>query len=246
MKVLTEAQLRAEYNQKKMESLIVKSDTIITPSAKEFLNSKKIELVFKSQEELKDENRENEGKELKEAKFNPKYRCKYTGGYLEEKPENMTQLYGNELVFKDHESIIFRGKLDSLQSKILEIQVLSYKDKNNKVVDDLEEILNFIRNILKCEVIDEKIENISFFGMKEEEIREISHNPKVHLGIDHILPNYKMGEILIGLNSIRSNIREVEIVSISLKRDDITKALNRLSSSVYVMMCRYLSGYYNK
>lgn len=243
MKVLTEAQLRAEYNQKKMESLIVKSDTIITPSAREFLNTKNINIVFKDEEESEEINEEK--LENDEEKFKPKYKCKYTGGYLEEKPENMTQLYGNELVFKDHPNIIFRGKIDSLQSKILEVQILSYKNKKMKLVDDLEEILNFIRNILKSEVINEKIENFNFFGMKEEEIREISHNPKVNLGIDHILPNYKMGELLIGLNSIRSNIREVEIVSISLKRDDIIKSLNRLSSAVYVMMCRYLSGYYN-
>lgn len=243
MKVLTEAQLRAEYNQKKMESLIVKSDTIITPSAREFLNTKNIKLVFNDQEDLQEKNEEKLEKDQK--KFYPKYKCKYSGGYLEEKPENMTQLYGNELVFKDHPNIIFRGKIDSLQSKILEVQVLSYKNKKMKLVDDLEEILNFIRNILKSEVINEKIENFSFFGMKEEEIREISHNPKVNLGIDHILPNYKMGELLIGLNSIRSNIREVEIISISLTRDDIIKSLNRLSSAVYVMMCRYLSGYYD-
>lgn len=243
MKVLTEAQLRAEYKQKKMECLMVEPDTILTPSAKEFLNANKIDLVFKSEEEFKEKNKENKDKEKK--LFKPKYRCKDTGAYLEKKPENMTQLYGNELVFKDHQNIIFRGKIDSLQSRILELQVTANKNKSNKLIDDLEEILNFIRNILKAEVINEKIEEFSFFGLKEEEIRAISHNPKEYLGVNHVLPNYKMGELLIGLNAVRSNVREVEIVSIPLKRDDIIKALNRLSSAVYVMMCRYIAGYYN-
>ncbi len=241
MKVLTEAQLRAEYKQNKMNHLVVETDTILTPSAKEFLNSNKIDLVFKSEKE----NESGVSKDKEKKVFNPKFKCKYTGGYLEKKPENMTQLYGNELVFKDHQNIVFRGKIDSLQSRILELQVRAYKSKNNKLVDDLEELLNFIRNILKAEVINEKIEEFSFFAMQEEEIREISHNPKAHLGVDHILPNYKMGDLLIGLNAVRSNVREVEIVSIALKRDDIIKALNRLSSAVYVMMCRYLAGYYS-
>ena len=243
MKVLTETQLRAEYKQNKMEHLVVESDTILTPSAKEFLNSNKIDLVFKSENEFEDKLEGN--KDKRKEVFTPKYRCNYTGGYLEKKPENMTQLYGNELVFKDHPNIIFRGRIDSLQSRILELQVKSYKSKNNKLVDDLEEILNFVRNVLKAEVINEKIEDFNFFGMKEEDIREISHNPKTHLGINHVLPNYKMGELLIGLNAIRSNVREVEIGSIALKRDDIIKALNRLSSAVYVMMCRYLAGHYD-
>ena len=83
------------------------------------------------------------------------------------------------------------------------------------------------------------------FGLLEEDIRKMSHNPKKHIGVAHILPDYKMGEILIGLNAIRSGAREVELSSIPLNRKDITKSLNRLSSAVYVMMCRYLSGYYN-
>ncbi|NBI06147.1 cobalamin adenosyltransferase [Senegalia massiliensis] len=242
MKVLTEAQLRAKHKKEQMENLIVKSNTIITPSAKEYLNEKNIKLVFEDKEHLETTNEEE--KETKEEKFTPKYICQYTGGYLEEKPENMTQLYGNELVFKNHPSIIFRGKLDSLQSKILEIQVLAHKDKKTKLIDDLQEILEFVRNILKSEVINQKIEDFNFFGIEETDIREMSHNPKNNLGVDHILPDYKMGELVIGLNSIRSNIREVEIVSISLNRDDIIKSLNRLSSAVYVMMCRYLAGYY--
>ncbi|WP_130805645.1 cobalamin adenosyltransferase [Senegalia massiliensis] len=243
MKVLTEAQLRAKHKKEQMENLIVKSNTIITPSAKEYLNEKNIKLVFEDKEHLETTNEEPKESQ-KEEKFTPKYICQYTGGHLEEKPENMTQLYGNELVFKNHPSIIFRGKLDSLQSKILEIQVLAHKEKKSKLIDDLQEILEFVRNILKSEVINEKIKDFNFFGIEETDIREMSHNPKNNLGVDHILPDYKMGELVIGLNAIRSNIREVEIVSISLNRDDIIKSLNRLSSAVYVMMCRYLAGYY--
>lgn len=246
MKVLTEAELRARLKKEKTDELIVNSNIIITPSAREYLNEKSIKLVFEDEVKQASSKPDNQKhKEDKEERFVPKYICRYTGGYFDDKPEHMTQLYGNELVFKDHPSIVFRGKLDSLQSKILEVQVMADRDKCQKLVDEIQEILRFVRNILKAEVINEKIENISILGLKEEEVREMSHNPKKHLGVEHILPDYKMGELVIGLNAIRSSVREAELSSISLERKDIIKALNRLSSAVYVMMCRYLAGYYN-
>ena len=112
----------------------------------------------------------------------------------------MTQLYGNELVLKNHSNIIFRGKLDSLQSKILEIQVMANKNNEKKLVEELQEVLNFARDILKAEVLNEEFEDIALFGLSEKEIRAISHNPKKHLGVEHVLPNYEMGEIVVGLN----------------------------------------------
>lgn len=242
MKVLTESEVRRRIKKDKTDELIVNSETIVTPSAREYLNEKKIKLTF---ENKVDENQVKvEVQDKEENNFKPKYRCKITGGYFEDKPENMTQLYGNELVLKNHSNIVFRGKLDSLESKILEVQVIAHKNKSKKLVKELQEVLQFVRNVLKSEVINEKIENITLFGLKEEEIREMSHNPKKHLGVDHILPDYQMGEELIGLNFIRSNVREAELSSIPLEREDITKALNRLSSAVYVMMGRYLAGYY--
>lgn len=245
MKVLTEAEIRGRIKKEQSNQLVVSSDTIITPSAREFLNEKKIQLVYHEEvkEEVKTENEKKDKEDIKN--FFPKYICKETGGYFEKKPEHMTQLYGNQLVFKTHPSIIFRGKLDSLQAKILEVQVMAEKNKCPKLIEALQEVLQVARNILRAEVIKEEIDDISFFGFKEEDIRKMSHHPKEYLGIDHILPDYKMGEILIGLNAIRSCAREAELSGIPLEREDIIKALNRLSSAVYVMMCRYLTGFYN-
>lgn len=243
MKVLTESELRLRLKNHKTNQFVIDSKSIVTPSAREYLKAQKIELVIED-ESLKEATPKAETKLSQELKA--KYVCEYTGGALETKPENMTHLYGNRLVFKDHPNIVFRGKLDSLQSKILEVQVLAHRNKTAKLVKDLDEILRFVRNILKAEVINEKIEEISFFGLEEKEIREISHNPKKFLGVEHILPAYSMGEEMIGLNSIRSNVREAELSSFPLKREDISKALNRTSSAVYVLMCRYAAGYYRK
>lgn len=247
MKVLTETQIRAKLKKEDVEEFIVNPDTIVTPSAREYLSEKNIKLVFdgegqKSSSKAKvSETTEESSRE----EFIPRYKSKDTGGYFDQKPENMTQLYGNELVLKNHPSIIFRGKLDSLQSKILEAQIIAHKNKCKKLIEELQEILQYIRNILKAEVINEEMKNINLLGLKEEEIREISHNPKKHLGVDHLLPSYGMGEIVIILNSIRSQVRETELTSIPLERQDLIRALNRLSSAIYVMMCRYIAGYYN-
>lgn len=245
MKVLTEAEVRLRLKKDKSNKLVVDPNVIITPSAREYLNEKKVELIFEGieKEKPKVENQTTEKKE--EKKMFPKYICKLTEGYFEKKPEHMTQIYGNQLVFKNHPNIAFRGKLDSLQSKILEVQVIVDKNKGEKLIKELQEVLQYTRNILKAEVINEEIVDINLFGLKEDELRKMSHNPKQHIGVDHVLPDYKMGEVLIGLNSIRSRVREVELSSIPLERKDIIKALNRLSSAVYVMMCRYLAGYYN-
>ena len=53
----------------------------------------------------------------------PKYVDYETGAYYMEKPEHMTQLFGNVLVAKDHPRIHFRGKLDSLQALVVLDQV---------------------------------------------------------------------------------------------------------------------------
>lgn len=244
MKVLTEAEIRSITKRDQANELVVKKGTIITPSAREYLNEKKIQIKF-SDGEQSPEKSVNATQETVEQTFIPKYTSKYTGGFFEKKPEEMTQLYGNELVFKNHPSIIFRGKLDSLQSKILEVQVKADQNKSEKLVKDLQEILQYVRNILKAEVIKQDVEEICLFGLKEEDIRKMSHFPKKYIGVEHILPDYKMGEIVIGLNAIRSGVRETELSSIPLERKDIIMALNRLSSAVYVMMCRHLKGYYN-
>jgi len=250
MHVLTETVVRSILKKDKVNELVVNRNTIITPSAREYLNENKVKLVFeKDIHALSNSGNNNKDEkvsiDVEEKKFIPKYVAKDTGGFFEKKPEDMTQLYGNELVLKNHPSILFRGKVDSLQSKILEIQVMADKNKCEKLIGELQEVLQYVRNILKAEVIKEETEEICLFGLLEDDIRKMSHNPKKHIGVAHILPDYKMGEILIGLNAIRSGAREVELSSIPLNRKDITKSLNRLSSAVYVMMCRYLSGYYN-
>ncbi len=250
MSLLTESELRKELRNTDIKEYEVEKGVIITPSAKQYLQDKNIKLIIvdvlgskKQEKPLIDRG--------EEGKIFPRYICE-KGGYVEEKPEHMTQLYGNKLVPKDHRRIEFRGKLDSLQSKILEVQVIAIKLKNEPLAKELEEILCFVRNILRAEVLEEKLPEFWLIGMSEDDLREVSHNPKKHFNMDHFIPSYKMGEIVIALNSIRSNIREVEVCGFKafkdidgeITRNDIIRYLNRLSSCLYIMMFKFLSGKY--
>ena len=54
----------------------------------------------------------------------PKYVDYETNAFYYEKPEHMTQLFGNKLVCKDHPRILFRGKLDALQADVVLAQAM--------------------------------------------------------------------------------------------------------------------------
>lgn len=255
MSVLTENELRKQLKNHEMKEYEITKDVIITPSARQYLADKNIKLVIVDKKA--DNNKEvgkiatTEATKEEDGKIFPKFVC-MQGGFVEKKPEYMTQLYGNKLVPKNHRRIVLRGRLDSLQSKILEVQVLCTKLQAEAVAKDLEQILYFVRNILRAEVLEEPLDKFALLGMTEDDLREMSHNPKKYFNMDHFMPDYKMGEIVVALNAIRSNVREVEICAYNaflnedgeITRPDIMRYLNRLSSCLYIMMFKYLTGKY--
>ena len=166
----------------------------------------------------------------------------------------MTHLTGNLLVFKDHKRIIFRGKIDSLEARIVETQVLCHKQGMNKLVEDLQEILTLIGRILRCEVLSEPLEDFVLQGMTEKDLRERSHNPKKYFGIGHEMPTYEMGEIVSKLNVLRTLTRETELSAYEafkgeygqVEREDLIRTLNRLSSVFWIMIFKVRTGKYEK
>ena len=73
---------------------------------------------------------------------------------------------------------------------------------------------------------------------------QLSHQPLRYLGHDHLVPEASHGRDAALLNLLRTKVRETETVaaqvfitrSFEVLRPDILQALNRLSSTVYVMM----------
>ena len=165
-----------------------------------------------------------------------------------EKPEEMTHLRGNLLVKKSSPRIAFRGKLDSLEAAILEAQALAHRQNAPAVRDGLGEVLEQVHLVLGAEVKDQPLEEVPILGMDQARLRQVSHNVKGAFGIDHPIPSWEMGELALRLNTLRTQVRETELAAAvafeapgETPRPDIIRALNRLSSAVYILFCKLLA-----
>jgi ethanolamine utilization cobalamin adenosyltransferase len=88
MHVLTEAVVRSILKKDKPKELIVNPNTIITPSAREYLNENKVKLVVELEAHTQvnssiKTNEDNNIIDVEEKKFIPKYVAKDTGGFFE-------------------------------------------------------------------------------------------------------------------------------------------------------------------
>lgn len=217
-------------------TITAKENQLFTPSAIEYLHDKNIRVVHS------------------EAASSSKEYNTVFGGVLTNKPEHMTHLRGNTLVFKDHPVIKYRGALDYLESKIINAQIIAEKNGYNSLVLELEEIISFVRNLIRIEITGEKLGEFKLIGLDAGQLREHSHHSTKHYGVSHFLPSYKQGEIVAQLNMLRTLTRKTELVAYdafkdsnkNVDRNDIIQGLNRLSSVFWIMMCKFIKGLYKK
>lgn len=156
----------------------------------------------------------------------------------QKKPEHMTHLNKDRLVAKNHPRIVFRGKLDSLQSEILLLQ-----KEPEAPIEALEDMLSLIRALMQAEVLDKPVPEVMIGAMNEAELHERSHQPQKYYGIGHFLPSHTDDIMILRLNRLRTLIRETELCCFNafsepngrLSRSDILTALNRLSSACWVL-----------
>ncbi len=168
-----------------------------------------------------------------------------SGGYCEEKPEHMTHLNGEYLVLKTHPRIVFRGKMDTFQAELLMCQHTCPEFQK-----ELGEILEFSHSLLRDEVLDQPITRKTLCGMTPEEIRQVSHFPQNTYGIPHFMPSAEDGVEILSLNRARCLAREAELAAVEafldrdgrLPREDLIKALNRMSSMLYILMIKRKAG----
>ena len=155
------------------------------------------------------------------------------GGHLTQKPEDMTHLNGDTLVPKTHPRILFRGKVDSLEAEMLLCQL-----KLPHLQPKLQELVRLTRNILQCEVLEKPLAETALCGLSAEEIRHRSHFPQKYYDQPHFMPEFTDGEQILLLNKLRTQVRETELAANQAlpHRQDILKALNRMSSMVYILM----------
>ncbi|MBD8989784.1 MAG: ATP-binding protein [Clostridiales bacterium] len=192
----------------------------LTSTARDFLRRERIEILPGSQARPE------------------RYRL-LSGGYAEEKPEHMTHLNGEVLVPKTHPRIRFRGKMDTLEAELILCQLVPGAPEGA-----LGEILDLSRKILRCDVLEEPLRQDTLCGLTQAEQRERSHMPQDYYGQPHFMPQASDGPVIAGLNRARCFAREAELAAVeafsnregNLLREDIPKALNRMSSMLYLLM----------
>ncbi len=172
---------------------------------------------------------------------------KASAARAEKKPEDMTLLRGDVLVPKTDGRILLRGRVDSLEAKIIETAVVAKRNGLPQLAGHLDELLLYTRRILAAEVNEAPFEDMPLFGMDEERLHYVSHNTKREIGVGWVVPDTNMCETGAALNALRTEARECELAAVHAlcgARGDIVKALNRLSSAAYILVCRLAAGFY--
>ena len=193
----------------------------LTPGARDFLRRERIEI------------RCAEDAPIREYKL-------LNGAVLQEKPEQMTHLHGDVLVPKTHPRIAFRGAVDTLEAELLWCQFSIQKPFS----DQIGEILELARNLIRCEVLSEPVPLHKLCGLTEEELRSRSHHPQDYYGQPHFMPSAADGQTVLLLNHCRCAVRAAELAAAhaftdadgNCTRAESLKALNRMSSMVYLLM----------
>ena len=194
----------------------------LTSEARDYLTGQRIEILSPS-----------------EAKHQ-QYRL-LGGGFTEEKPEHMTHLNGDVLVHKTHPRIRFRGAIDCLEAELL-----LCRKEFPQLQKPLQEILELARKLIRCDVLEEPVGEVVLCGMNQQEQRQHSHFPQDYYGIPHFMPSGEDSREILHLNRLRSITRKAELVAVDAfsdregnpTREDILKAMNRMSSMLYILMLR--------
>ena len=203
-----------------------KGDTL-TPGARDWLSRERIAIL------------------PGEAAKTEQYRL-LNGAVLTQKPEQMTHLNGDVLVMKTHPRIRFRGAMDALEAELL----LCGLRCEGALRKDIGEILSLARMLIRCEVMGEPVPEGKLCGLTESEQRNHSHRPQDYYGQAHFMPDFADGEIILSLNRCRCAARAAELAAAAAftdengctERTDILRALNRMSSMVYILMIRQKAG----
>ena len=203
-----------------------KGDTL-TPGARDFLSRERIAI-------------------LPAESAKPDHYRLLNGAVLTEKPEQMTHLNGDFLVLKTHPRIRFRGAMDSLEAELLWCALHT----EGKLRADLGEILNLARMLIRCDVMEEPVPEQKLCGLTESEQRSHSHRPQDYYGQTHFMPEVSDGETILRLNKCRCAARAAELAAAAAFTDengnalrlDMLRALNRMSSMLYILMIREKGG----
>lgn len=241
---ITEAWLRANHTLSEGSEIHLPADARLTPSARELLESRHMRIKFLDAQGrmfVDDEQHQPQPVHgLTSSNSQPKACCELCRQEVTKKPDTLTHLTADKMVVKNDPRLGFRAALDSTIALTVWLQV----ELAEQWQPWLEDIRSRLGNIMRADAVNEPLAAQSIVGLNDEELHRISHHPLRYLGHDHLVPEASQGRDAALLNMLRTKVRETEIVAaqvfINLRfevlRPDILQALNRLSSTVYVMM----------
>ncbi len=188
-----------------------------------------------------------------------KFRALATGERFAAKPDHLTHLRDDEsLVPKTDLRIVARGKLDLLQSALLDAQVAADADGARALVGELGEILELARALVGAEVTGRVVPPPVLWGMTGIEIRDGTHHTQETYGVPFMYPDVRQGTVVAKLSLARAVAREAEVATLAAfppegglatappGRADLAEALNRVSSALYLLAVRYVAGVYGE
>lgn len=178
--------------------------------------------------------------------------CLECGLPLHAKPEHLTQIDARHYAPKTAPRLIFRGRVDSLHALVMLTSANALRFGLAELAKHLDSLAAYCREIMSAEYKHRQVAQLTLMGKNEEELHEISHWPDKYLGIQHLTPGPHDHEILHWLNVLRSQSREVEISALQAFPPDnldpsdvemgLVRALNRLSSAIYVLELYFQTG----
>ena len=193
----------------------------LTSDAREYLSRERIELLPAAQAATKT------------------YRL-LGGGYAEEKPEHMTHLNAQVLVPKTHPRILFRGAMDTLEAELL----LCQQEVTEEIRGQISQVLELARKLIRYDVLEEPVAEEPLCGLGMEDLRARSHRPQEYYGQPHFMPSASDSKGLLLVNRARCAARAAELAAVEAfsdregnpTRPDILRAMNRMSSMLYLIM----------
>lgn len=188
-----------------------------------------------------------------------RFRALATGERFATKPDHLTHLVDDDsLVPKTEPRIVARGKLELLQSALLDAQVAADADGTRALVGELGELLELSRALVGGEVTGRPVPPPVLWGMTGAQIRDATHHTHELYGVPFMYPDVRQGPVIAKLSLARAVAREAEVAMLAAfppagglptappGRPDLAEALNRISSALYLLAVRYVAGVYGE
>ncbi|EMV3717267.1 ethanolamine utilization cob(I)yrinic acid a,c-diamide adenosyltransferase EutT [Escherichia coli] len=241
---ITEAWLRANHTLSEGAEIHLPADSRLTPSARELLESRHLRIKFIDEQGrlfVDDEQQQPQPVHgLTSSDEHPQACCELCRQPVAKKPDTLTHLSAEKMVAKSDPRLGFLAVLDSTIALAVWLQIELAEPWQPWLAD----IRSRLGNIMRADALGEPLGCQAIVGLSDEDLHRLSHQPLRYLDHDHLVPEASHGRDAALLNLLRTKVRETETVaaqvfitrSFEVLRPDILQALNRLSSTVYVMM----------